>query len=55
MIFPLDKPLFRTRPRNLQADPGSTVTLPCDVDSNPPPKIEWTNEITKKVSVTTKN
>lgn len=47
-----DKPQFKNRPRNVQADSGSHVSIMCDVDSNPPASIEWTFERTKKASVT---
>lgn len=46
-----DKPQFKNRPRNIQADSGSHVSIMCDVDSNPPASIEWTFERTKKASV----
>lgn len=46
----IDKPQFKNRPRNVQADSGSHVSIACDVDSNPPASIEWTFEKTKKVS-----
>lgn len=46
-----DKPQFKNRPKNVQADNGSYVTIMCEVDSNPPPTIEWTFEKTKRVSV----
>ncbi|VVC36584.1 Hypothetical protein CINCED_3A013482 [Cinara cedri] len=51
----LYKPIFRNKPESLQAEPGSTVKLSCDVDSNPPPTVEWTNEKTKKVVSTSSN
>ncbi|XP_015363944.1 PREDICTED: irregular chiasm C-roughest protein-like [Diuraphis noxia] len=51
----LYKPQFKNRPKNVQADPGTYVTIMCDVDSNPPPTIEWTFEKTKKVMSTTSN
>lgn len=47
-----DKPQFKSRPRNVQADNGNHVSIMCDVDSNPPASIEWSFEKTKKVSVT---
>ncbi|KOB64810.1 putative nephrin, partial [Operophtera brumata] len=34
-------PTFRTRPQNIEADIGSSVTLSCDVDGQPPPEIRW--------------
>ncbi|CAK1549208.1 unnamed protein product [Leptosia nina] len=34
-------PSFRTRPRNLEAEIGSSVTLSCDVDGQPQPEIRW--------------
>uniref|UniRef100_A0A2H8TWA9 Irregular chiasm C-roughest protein n=1 Tax=Melanaphis sacchari TaxID=742174 RepID=A0A2H8TWA9_9HEMI len=49
------KPQFKNRPKNVQADTGSYVSIICDVDSNPPPTIEWTFEKTKKVMSTTSN
>lgn len=51
----LYKPQFKNRPKNVQANLGSYVTIMCDVDSNPPPTIEWTFEKTKKVVSTTSN
>lgn len=44
-----DGPRFRTRPRSIQADLGTTVTLSCDVDGNPPADIEWIHDDTAKV------
>ncbi|KAJ9599144.1 hypothetical protein L9F63_010412, partial [Diploptera punctata] len=43
-----DGPRFRTRPRSIQADLGTTVTLSCDVDGNPPPDIVWIHDDTAK-------
>ncbi|XP_075987709.1 irregular chiasm C-roughest protein-like isoform X4 [Anticarsia gemmatalis] len=34
-------PTFRTRPQNVEADTKSTVTLRCDVDGQPQPKLKW--------------
>ncbi|XP_041985822.1 irregular chiasm C-roughest protein-like isoform X2 [Aricia agestis] len=34
-------PSFRTRPQNIEATLGSTVTLSCDVDGQPQPEIRW--------------
>ncbi|XP_065160289.1 irregular chiasm C-roughest protein isoform X3 [Atheta coriaria] len=42
-------PQFRTKPRSLQADPGSSVTLTCDVDGNPFPDISWYHEDSTRV------
>ncbi|KAL0273423.1 UNVERIFIED_CONTAM: hypothetical protein PYX00_006087 [Menopon gallinae] len=48
-------PRFRSRPKSIQADLGSTVTLICDVDGNPPPDIVWIHESTDKVVGTSAN
>ncbi|XP_052743120.1 irregular chiasm C-roughest protein isoform X2 [Bicyclus anynana] len=34
-------PSFRTRPRNIEAEEGASVTLSCDVDGDPKPEIRW--------------
>lgn len=34
-------PSFKTRPKSMEADVGSVVTLICDVDGNPTPEIVW--------------
>ncbi|XP_047999973.1 irregular chiasm C-roughest protein-like isoform X3 [Leguminivora glycinivorella] len=34
-------PVFRTRPRDVEADEGSSVSLHCDVDGQPKPEIKW--------------
>ncbi|KAK7788833.1 hypothetical protein R5R35_012822 [Gryllus longicercus] len=48
-------PRFKTRPKSVQADQGTTVTLTCDVDGNPPPDILWIHEDTGKVVGTSVN
>lgn len=45
-----DGPRFRSKPKIVQADLGSTVTLTCDVDGNPPPDIVWIHKNTEKVN-----
>ncbi|XP_018566968.1 irregular chiasm C-roughest protein-like isoform X1 [Anoplophora glabripennis] len=42
-------PQFRSKPRSIQADPGSSVTLSCDVDGNPFPDVSWYHEDKKKI------
>ncbi|KAJ8920019.1 hypothetical protein NQ315_006550 [Exocentrus adspersus] len=42
-------PQFRSKPRSMQADHGSSVTLSCDVDGNPFPEVSWYHEDKKKV------
>lgn len=34
-------PSFKTRPKNVEAEDGDTVTLNCDVDGYPQPEIRW--------------
>nr|CAH7764370.1 unnamed protein product [Callosobruchus chinensis] len=48
-------PQFRNRPRNVQADHGSSVTLTCDVDGNPFPDVTWHHETSKKIVSTSPN
>ncbi|VEN37949.1 unnamed protein product [Callosobruchus maculatus] len=48
-------PQFRNRPRNVQADHGSSVTLTCDVDGNPFPDVSWHHENSKKIVSTSPN
>ncbi|CAG9816167.1 unnamed protein product [Phaedon cochleariae] len=48
-------PHFRTRPRSVQADQGSSVTLSCDVDGNPSPDISWYHGDQKKIVSTSPN
>ncbi|KYB28679.1 irregular chiasm C-roughest protein isoform X2 [Tribolium castaneum] len=42
-------PQFRTKPRSVQADLGTSVTLTCDVDGNPLPEISWFDEKHKRI------
>ncbi|ALC48823.1 kirre [Drosophila busckii] len=37
-------PYFRQRPKSVEADLGTTVSLHCGVEGNPTPEIEWINE-----------
>lgn len=37
----LDAPTFRSLPKDVEAEIGTTVTLSCDVDGYPPPEIRW--------------
>lgn len=46
-----DGPRFRIKPYSVQADLGSTVTLMCDVDGNPPPNIVWIHEDSGRVII----
>ncbi|CAH1984755.1 unnamed protein product [Acanthoscelides obtectus] len=48
-------PQFRNRPRNIQADHGSSVTMTCDVDGNPFPDVSWYHENSKKIVSTSPN
>nr|CAI5836053.1 unnamed protein product [Callosobruchus analis] len=48
-------PQFRNRPRNVQADHGSSVTMTCDVDGNPFPDVSWHHENSKKIVSTSPN
>lgn len=51
----LDGPQFRTRPKSVEADLGSSVTLSCDVDGNPVPDVSWFHEDQKKIVSTSPN
>lgn len=51
MFFVLDGPTFRSAPRDIQADLGSSVTLTCDLDGNPPPEIIWLHQDQDRWSV----
>ncbi|KAJ8978266.1 hypothetical protein NQ317_003050 [Molorchus minor] len=42
-------PQFRSRPRSVQADKHSSITLSCDVDGNPLPEITWYHEDKNKI------
>ncbi|RZC39155.1 irregular chiasm C-roughest protein, partial [Asbolus verrucosus] len=42
-------PQFRTKPRSIQVDLGSSVTLICNVDGNPFPDVSWYDEKHKRI------
>jgi hypothetical protein len=42
-------PVFRSKPKSVEADIGNQVTLSCDVDGNPPPEIVWIFDPTERV------
>uniref|UniRef100_A0A182J1W2 Ig-like domain-containing protein n=1 Tax=Anopheles atroparvus TaxID=41427 RepID=A0A182J1W2_ANOAO len=42
-------PSFRVRPKSIEADLDTTVTLTCDVDGNPVPSVLWIHELTDQV------
>lgn len=44
-----DGPAFKTRPKSIEADNGSTIVLTCDVTGNPAPNILWIHEPNDKV------
>lgn len=44
-----DGPVFKTRPKSIEADNGSTIVLTCDVTGNPAPDILWIHEPNDKV------
>ncbi|KAK9876862.1 hypothetical protein WA026_015095 [Henosepilachna vigintioctopunctata] len=48
-------PQFRARPRTVQSDIGSSVTLSCDVDGNPPPDVAWYHKDQRKKISTSPN
>ncbi|XP_071449703.1 irregular chiasm C-roughest protein [Hetaerina americana] len=48
-------PRFRIRPQSVEAEEGSTVSMSCDVDGNPPADIVWIHEPTEKVVGTSPN
>lgn len=45
----IDGPQFKTKPRSVQADLGTSVTLSCDVDGNPFPEVSWYDEKHKRI------
>ncbi|CAG7785531.1 unnamed protein product, partial [Allacma fusca] len=47
-------PIFRHRPKSVQADLGANVGMSCDVDGNPTPEIVWMQEKTLKDGSSTK-
>ncbi|XP_055682496.1 irregular chiasm C-roughest protein-like [Lutzomyia longipalpis] len=48
-------PVFRTRPKSVEADIGTEVSLFCDVDGNPAPDIVWIHDPTDRVVRTSSN
>lgn len=44
-----DGPVFRARPKSIEADNGASITLTCDVVGNPSPDILWIHEPNDKV------
>lgn len=44
-------PIFKTRPKSMEADIGATVTLICDVDGNPAPEIVWIFDPSDRVRI----
>lgn len=54
-LSPLDGPVFKTRPKSVEADIGSSVSLACDVDGNPQPDIVWIHDQTERVVGTSSN
>lgn len=46
-----DGPVFKTRPKSIEADNGSTIVLTCDVTGNPTPDILWIHEPNDKVKL----
>uniref|UniRef100_A0A1B0CQR5 Protein rp20-signalp detected n=1 Tax=Lutzomyia longipalpis TaxID=7200 RepID=A0A1B0CQR5_LUTLO len=54
-LFSPDGPVFRTRPKSVEADIGTEVSLFCDVDGNPAPDIVWIHDPTDRVVRTSSN
>ncbi|XP_063704901.1 irregular chiasm C-roughest protein [Culicoides brevitarsis] len=48
-------PVFKTRPKSVEADVDQVAVLTCDVDGNPPADIVWIHEPTDRVVATTTN
>ena len=48
-------PTFKTRPKSVEADIDSVVTLACDVDGNPSPDIVWIHDASERVVGTSPN
>lgn len=46
-----DGPVFKMRPKSVEADNGASITLTCDVVGNPMPDILWIHEPNDKVNV----
>lgn len=49
--FVADGPTFREKPRSIESDIGSIVTLNCEVDGNPTPDIVWIQHPIDRVSL----
>lgn len=49
-FFP-DGPIFKSKPKSVEADIDSMISLSCDVDGNPQPDILWIHEGNDRVSV----
>lgn len=54
IVLPLipvtDGPVFKTRPKSVEADLDQVAVLTCDVDGNPPADIVWIHEPTDRVN-----
>lgn len=46
-----DGPTFKEKPRSMEADIGSLVTLNCEVDGNPTPDVVWIQHPIDRVSI----
>lgn len=50
LLQPTDGPVFKARPKSMEADHTAKITLTCDVMGNPAPEILWIHEPNDKVS-----